>query len=90
MRSCKLHTRQITLPATQDEAAEQLRGLANLAALVGGFDMVAFVQFGFDPTVVPKPVLIGFAITNALTVRHLGSTWVQAATSSFCITNITY
>lgn len=42
--------------------------MGSLSALVAGFVMVAFVQFNFDPGGVPLPVLLGFGITNALTV----------------------
>lgn len=42
--------------------------MGSLSALVAGFVMVAFVQFSFDPGGVPLPVLLGFGITNALTV----------------------
>lgn len=51
-----------------DGCAEQLRAMGSLSALVAGFVMVAFVQFSFDPGGVPLPVLLGFGITNALTV----------------------
>ena len=52
----------------QDGSAEQLRAMGSLSALVAGFVMVAFIQFSFNPESVPLPVLLGFAILNALTV----------------------
>lgn len=55
-------------PCEQEEHAEYVRSMATLSALMSGFVNVAFVQFGFDPTQVPYPVLMGFGITNALTV----------------------
>ena len=55
----------------QDEHAEYVRSLATLSALMAGFVNVAFVQFGFTPTQIPMPVLMGFAITNSLTVRPI-------------------
>ncbi|KAK9828657.1 hypothetical protein WJX72_001365 [[Myrmecia] bisecta] len=51
-----------------EEHAEYLRGMATLAALVAGFVMMSFFQFSFDPTQVPRSVLLGFVISNALTV----------------------
>ncbi|KAK9807138.1 hypothetical protein WJX73_009866 [Symbiochloris irregularis] len=51
-----------------DGTAEQLRTMGQLSALVAGFVMVAFIQFSFDPTSVAVPVLLGFGISNALTV----------------------
>ena len=45
--------------------------MGSLSALVAGFVMVAFVQFNFDPGGIPVPVLLGFGITNALTVGCL-------------------
>ena len=61
----------LLFPALQDGSAEQLRAMGQLSALVAGFVMVAFIQFGFDPTSVPTPVLLGFGISNALTVQSL-------------------
>ena len=56
------------LALTQDGSADQLRAMGSLAALVAGFVMVAFVQFSFDPGGIPLPILLGFGITNSLTV----------------------
>lgn len=53
----------------QDEHADQLRGLAQLSALLASFGIIAFIQFGFDATQLPRGLLLMFAIANALTVR---------------------
>lgn len=55
----------------QDQRTEQLRGTAFLAALVAGFVMMSFVQFEFDPESISPAMLLGFGITNSLTVRPL-------------------
>ena len=52
----------------QEEHAEYVRSMATLSAFIAGFVNVAFVQFNFDATKVPRAVLFGFAVTNALTV----------------------
>ena len=52
----------------QDEHAEYVRAMATLAAFMAGFVNVAFIQFDFDPAQVPYSVLLGFAVSNALTV----------------------
>lgn len=53
----------------QEEHAEYVRAMASLAAFMAGFVNIAFVQFGFETRDVPYRVLMGFAISNALTVR---------------------
>lgn len=55
----------------QDEHADQLRGLAQLSALLASFGIIAFIQFGFDPTQLHLGLLITFAVANALTVSLL-------------------
>jgi calcium release-activated calcium channel protein 1 len=52
-----------------EERAEQLKGISNLAALIAGFAMVAFLQFQFLPTDAPQFVFVLFGITTASTVR---------------------
>ena len=70
---CLLTARITAIPraqvlAWQDEHAEYVRSMATLSALMAGFVNVAFVQFDFTPTQISMPVLMGFAITNSLTV----------------------
>ncbi len=63
-------------PGFQDEHAEQLRGLAQLSSLIASFGIIAFIQFGFEPTEQPLGLLIIFSISNALTVgTRLPSSW---------------
>jgi hypothetical protein len=51
-----------------EERAEQLKSLGNLAALVAGFAVVAFLEFGgdFDKS---KTLTLAFGTTAALVVR---------------------
>ena len=43
--------------------------MAELASLITGFEMIAFLQFNFDSTVIGQGLQICYAITSALTVR---------------------
>ena len=52
-----------------EERAEQLKGISNLAALVAGFVMISYLQFGFDVAGQNPGVLIGFGLTTAVVVR---------------------
>ncbi|CAL5229850.1 g13259 [Coccomyxa viridis] len=51
-----------------EERAEQLKGFSNLAALVAGFVMISYLQFGFDSSTQNPSVLIGFGLTTAVVV----------------------
>ncbi|CAK0784312.1 hypothetical protein CVIRNUC_007516 [Coccomyxa viridis] len=51
-----------------EERAEQLKGFSNLAALVAGFVMISYLQFGFDTSTQNPNVLIGFGLTTAVVV----------------------
>lgn len=52
-----------------EERAEQLKSLGNLAALVAGFAVVAFLEFGDDEGFKRNPALtLCFGITAALVV----------------------
>ena len=53
----------------QEERSEQLGTVAELAALITGFEMIAFLQFDFDSTQVSQALQICYAVTSALTVR---------------------
>ncbi|CAD7703857.1 unnamed protein product [Ostreobium quekettii] len=50
-----------------EERAEQLKGISNLAALIGGFALIAFLEFGVDDDT-PVGLVVGFGLTTALTV----------------------
>ena len=65
-----IHTPRVTDSTyyVQEEHAEYVRAMAALAAFMAGFVNIAFVQFGFDTQSISYAVLMGFAITNALTV----------------------
>lgn len=53
-----------------EERAEQLKSLGNLAALVTGFAVVAFLEFGDTEDFTSVPALtLAFGITAALVVR---------------------
>ena len=52
-----------------EERAEQLKAISNLSALIAGFVLVSFLQFGFDPGAATQGVQLAFGITIALTVR---------------------
>ena len=43
--------------------------MAELAALITGFEMIAFLQFQFDTESTNNPLQLAYAITSALTVR---------------------
>ncbi|CAL8469231.1 g8772 [Coccomyxa elongata] len=51
-----------------EERAEQLKGISNLAALVAGFVMISYLQFGFDTDEQNPNVLIAFGFTTAVVV----------------------
>mmetsp|Transcript_17447 Transcript_17447/g.41722 ORF Transcript_17447/g.41722 Transcript_17447/m.41722 type:complete len:342 (-) Transcript_17447:138-1163(-) len=53
---------------TVEEHAEQLKSLANLSALVAGFSVIGFLEFGFEPEDHPRVVVILFGFFTALTV----------------------
>ena len=53
-----------------EERAEQLKGISNLAALVAGFVMISYLQFGFDVSGQNPNVLVGFGLTTSVVVRH--------------------
>eukprot|EP00803_Ostreobium_quekettii_P011486 evm.model.scf_2756.1 EVM.evm.TU.scf_2756.1 scf_2756:2942-7407(+) len=50
-----------------EERAEQLKGISNLAALIGGFALIAFLEFGVEDNT-PVGLVVGFGLTTALTV----------------------
>ncbi len=52
-----------------EERAEQLKGISNLAALVAGFVMISYLQFGFDVSGQNPNVLVGFGLTTSVVVR---------------------
>lgn len=52
----------------QEERIEQLSTVSELAALITGFEMIAFLQFNFDPTKIDQTLQLAYAITSALTV----------------------
>ena len=57
-----------------EERAEQLKSLGNLAALVAGFAVVAFLEFGETQDFTENPTLtLSFGITAALVVRSSAS-----------------
>ena len=47
--------------------------MATLSAVMAGFVNIALIQFDFDARDIPIVVLMGFGITNALTVGTLWS-----------------
>ncbi|EIE21155.1 hypothetical protein COCSUDRAFT_17677, partial [Coccomyxa subellipsoidea C-169] len=51
-----------------EERAEQLKGISNLAALVAGFVMISYLQFGFNTEEQNPNVLIAFGFTTAFVV----------------------
>ena len=48
---------------------QQLDTVAELASLITGFEMIAFLQFSFDSDAISKTLQICYAVTSALTVR---------------------
>lgn len=54
-----------------EERAEQLKSIGNMAALVAGFAVVAFLEFSADTDT--KALEIMFGLTTALVVRPRGN-----------------
>ena len=52
-----------------EERAEQLKAVSNLAALIAGFALIAFLEFSIEPEEEARGLVIGFGLTTALTVR---------------------
>lgn len=55
----------------QEEHAEYVRSMATLSAFMAGFVNIAFIQFDFDSSEISYGILMGFGITNALTVSFI-------------------
>ncbi len=55
----------------QEEHAEYVRSMATLSAFMAGFVNIAFIQFDFEASEIPRGVLMGFGVTNALTVGFM-------------------
>lgn len=53
---------------TQEERQEQLSTVAELAALITGFEMIAFLQFSFDTHDTNRALQLAYAVTSAATV----------------------
>lgn len=51
-----------------EERAEQLKAVSNLAALIAGFALIAFLEFSIEPEEEARGLVIGFGLTTALTV----------------------
>ena len=60
------------LLGSQEERQEQLTAVTDLAAVVAGFEMIAFLQFQFDTTSVNRGLQIAYVITSGLTVSSNG------------------
>ena len=52
----------------QEERQEQLQAVTELAAVISGFEMIVFLQFQFDTTVIPRAVQLAYVATSGLTV----------------------
>ena len=52
----------------QEERQEQLSTVAELAALITGFEMIAFLQFNFDTQQTNNVLQLAYALTSAATV----------------------
>ncbi|GMH34123.1 hypothetical protein BSKO_01957 [Bryopsis sp. KO-2023] len=51
-----------------EERAEQLKSISNLAALISGFALIAFLEFSVDIQNTPRGLVLGFGLMTALTV----------------------
>ena len=69
----------------QEERSEQLGTVAELASLITGFEMIAFLQFEFDATQISRVLQILYAVSSALTVRPGTPAWPQFRRSSSVI-----
>lgn len=56
------------MPPLQEECSEQLKAVTDLAAIISGFEMIAFLQFQFDSTQVSKALQLAYVTTCGLTV----------------------
>ncbi len=55
----------------QEERQEQLQAVTELAAVISGFEMIVFLQFQFDTTVIPRVVQLAYVATSGFTVRDM-------------------
>ena len=72
MKLCNLQPQhvlgRITWIVLQEEKQEQLTAVTDLAAVIAGFEMIAFLQFQFDTTQVARCLQIAYTVTSGLTV----------------------
>lgn len=52
----------------QEERQEQLQAVTELAAVISGFEMIVFLQFQFDTTIIPHAFQLAYVATSGLTV----------------------
>ena len=52
----------------QEERQEQLKAVTELAAVISGFEMIAFLQFQFDTTQIAGRLQLAYVATSGLTV----------------------
>ena len=52
----------------QEERQEQLKAVTELAAVISGFEMIAFLQFQFDTTQIADRLQLAYVATSGLTV----------------------
>ena len=57
----------------QEERSEQLKAVTDLAAVIAGFEMIAFLQFQFDSLAINKGLQFAYVATSGLTVSVLFS-----------------
>ncbi len=58
--------------------------MTNLSALLAGFAMASFLQFGFDDSTVNVGVLVAFGLTTSVVVRPCSSFRKGLASGPMC------
>lgn len=53
-----------------EERSEQLKSISNLAALIAGFALIAFLEFSVDIQSTANALVMSFGLTTALTVSY--------------------
>lgn len=71
MMVCKSERTTDESPHLQEERQEQLQAVTELAAVISGFEMIAFLQFLFDTTEIPRVLQLAYVATSGLTVSPI-------------------
>ena len=71
-QSCCLRAERIVIWClVQEERQEQLKAVTELAAIIAGFEMIAFLQFQFNTIQIADGLQLAYVATSGLTVPSL-------------------